>query len=272
MSECKLSFQQMSLFQQGYQSYTPTELKQLEWGLRFTPAICSSITLIGLLTQSPLVLFAVSILGFWAFFFPAGHPMDLLYNHVVRHWFSAAKLPPNPFQRRLACLSAAVMNVIAGVLFLAALPVAAWVVGGILLVLQLIVITTHFCTLSWMYEGLMRALGKWTVPIELVQVEKLCQEGAILVDVRGADEFAQGHLPNALNIPLEQLPNYFAQLADKKVMLYCASGMRSFIASEMFQKQGYHNSYNIGAMARCQPVFAKQPATPAQSHLANQVV
>ncbi|ALG67964.1 DUF4395 family protein [Beggiatoa leptomitoformis] len=264
MSDCKLSFQQMSLFQQGYQSYTPAELKQLEWGLRFTPAICSLITLLGLLTQQPYLLFAVSILGFLAFFFPAGHPMDLLYNHVVRHWFNAAKLPPNPFQRRLACLSAAVMNIIAAVLFLFDLPIAAWVVGGILLVLQLIVITTHFCTLSWMYEGLMRALGKWTVPIELVQVEKLCHEGAILVDVRGADEFAQGHLPNAINIPLEQLPNYFVQMADKKVMLYCASGMRSFIATEMFQKQGYKNSYNIGSMARCQSLFtnfAKQPAS-----------
>jgi len=49
--ECNLSFQQRSLFQQGFQRYNPAELKQLEWGLRFTPAICSLIAAYGLYTQ-----------------------------------------------------------------------------------------------------------------------------------------------------------------------------------------------------------------------------
>ena len=65
-----MTFQQRSLFQQGYQRYDPQELKQLEWGLRFTPAACSLIAAYGLYTQQPAVLFAVAVLGFWAFFFP----------------------------------------------------------------------------------------------------------------------------------------------------------------------------------------------------------
>ena len=68
---CELSFQQKSLFQQGYQHYSAQELKQLEWGLRFTPAVCSSITAYGLYAQQPWILFLVGLLGMWAFFFPA---------------------------------------------------------------------------------------------------------------------------------------------------------------------------------------------------------
>lgn len=41
-SQPSMSFQQRSLFQQGYQRFTPAELKQLEWGLRFMPAACST--------------------------------------------------------------------------------------------------------------------------------------------------------------------------------------------------------------------------------------
>lgn len=160
----ELSFQQRGLYQQGFQRYAPCELRELEWGLRFTPLMCSLAAAYGLYSHSPFILFAVAALGIWAFVMPAAHPMDLLYNHGVRHFFGLAALPANPFQRRLACLAAAVMNAAAGILFIAGLPLIAWGVGITLLVLQFIVITTHFCTLSWMYEGLMRALGKWQMP------------------------------------------------------------------------------------------------------------
>ena len=132
---CDLSFQQKSLFQQGFQRFSAQELKQLEWGLRFTPLVCSVLTAYALYFQLPILLFIVAGLGIWAFLFPAGHPMDLIYNHGVRHLFGAVKLPANPFQRRLACFSAGVMNVIAAVFFLASMPVAALIVGGMLLVL-----------------------------------------------------------------------------------------------------------------------------------------
>ncbi|MDP5052491.1 MAG: DUF4395 family protein, partial [Congregibacter sp.] len=125
----KMSFQQKGLFQQGYQEYSPSQLKQLEWGLRFTPFVCSVITAYGLFTAQPAVLFAVSFLGIWAFLAPAAHPMDLLYNHAIRHLVGAVALPENPFQRRLACLAAGVMNCVAAVLFMLELPNAALGVG-----------------------------------------------------------------------------------------------------------------------------------------------
>jgi rhodanese-related sulfurtransferase len=248
---CDLSFTQRSLFQQGYQRFSPRELRQLEWGLRFTPAVCSLIALYGLVTHQPAVLFAVAALGVWAFFFPAAHPMDWIYNRGVRPLFGAAALPEKPLQRRLACLSAGIMNLLAASCFLAGQPHAAWVIGGLLLVLQAIVITTHFCTLSWVYEGVMRLLGKWHAPLSLARAQALLDHGGVLVDVRSPLEFAEGSLPGAINLPLEELERHLGQFGAWPTLLFCRSGFRSHIAVEKLRARGVrHNVYNLGALGR----------------------
>ncbi|MDH5545890.1 MAG: DUF4395 family protein [Gammaproteobacteria bacterium] len=253
-NKCDLSFQQKNLFQQGYQSYTPAELKQIQWGLRFTPAVCTLITIYALFTQSPILLFLVAFLGMWAFFFPAGHPMDLIYNHGVRKLFDAVALPPNPFQRRLACFAAGIMNTTAAVFFLLEMPVAAIVTGGMLVALQLIVIFTHFCTLSWMYEGLMRLLGRWSVPVEPEKAKALLSLDAMLVDVRGPDEFAAEHLYSATNLPLEKLDHCIDALKGKPILVYCASGTRSQIASQKLKQYGV-DVYDLGSLTRAKDVL-----------------
>ncbi len=251
---CDLTFQQRSLFQQGYQRYSPKELKQLEWGLRFTPAACSLIAAYGLVNQMPMLLFAVAGLGIWAFFLPAAHPMDLLYNHVVRHLFGAVKLPENPFQRRLACLSAGLMNIAAGVLFLAGMPIAAYVVGGMLLFLQAIVIFTHFCTLSWMYEGVMRLLGKWQVPVADDHAHALLKDGAVLVDVRSPNEYSRESIEGAVNLPLEEIEQHIEHFTDRVALLFCNSGTRSHIATEKLKGMGFDAVHNLGALGRARSV------------------
>ena len=260
MSTTELSFQQRSLFQQGYQTYSAEELKQLEWGLRFTPTACSLLTLVGLILQLPYLLLAVSALGIWAYFAPGAHPMDLIYNHGVRHLFGATALPPNPLQRRLACLSAGVMNAAAAGLLFAGMPVAAWIVGGMLLVLQAIVIATHFCTLSYMYEGLMRMLGRWHQPLSEQECRQLLDDGAVLIDVRGPDEFARGAVEGAINVPLDDLERHADGLRSKgKLLLYCRSGMRSQIGAEKLKRAGLDQAYDLGAMKRAEQILA----TPA---------
>jgi rhodanese-related sulfurtransferase len=249
MSE-HMSFQQKGLFQQGYQEYSPGELKQLEWGLRFTPFACSAITAYGLFTQQPTVLFVVSLLGIWAFIAPAAHPMDLIYNHGVRRLFGAVALPENPFQRRLACLAAGVMNFAAALLFVLQLPTAALAVGVMLLSLQAIVITTHLCVLSWMYEGIMRALGKWHAPLALEEAEALLAAGATLIDVRSPNEFARDAVAGAVNMPAEQIEQHVDELKDASCLLYCQSGTRSQIASEKLRSAGLVNVHDLGSRSR----------------------
>ena len=76
-------------------------------------------------------------------------------------------------------------------------------------------------------------------------VTMMAQEtGYIILDVRRPDEFAAGHIPNAINVPNEtigtdeipELPD-----TDQLIMVYCRSGRRSKEAAEKLVKLGYTN-------------------------------
>jgi len=71
--------------------------------------------------------------------------------------------------------------------------------------------------------------------------------GAVLLDVRSPGEFAGGHLPNALNIPISQLGSRIGEVpAGSKVVVYCQSGVRSRQAVSLLQKKG-HEVFDLGS-------------------------
>lgn len=73
--------------------------------------------------------------------------------------------------------------------------------------------------------------------------------GATLIDVRTAEEFAAGHLPGAINIPLQQLPDAVVRSGiarETPLVLYCRSGRRSEMAREILSAAGYTRLYNAG--------------------------
>ena len=75
--------------------------------------------------------------------------------------------------------------------------------------------------------------------------------GAVLVDVREGDEFAEGHIPGAINVPLRALgPDVPATLTDQTapVFVYCRSGRRSQAAGEKLVSCGYSDVTNIGGI------------------------
>ena len=83
-------------------------------------------------------------------------------------------------------------------------------------------------------------------------VTMMAQEtGYIILDVRRPDEFAAGHIPNAINVPNEsigtdeipELPN-----KDQLIMVYCRSGRRSKEASAKLVKLGYTNIVEFGGI------------------------
>lgn len=64
----------------------------------------------------------------------------------------------------------------------------------------------------------------------------------VVLDVRTPEEFAQGHIPGAVNIPHDQLPNRLAEIAGAKtkdVVVYCRSGRRAALAQETLTSQGF---------------------------------
>ena len=73
----------------------------------------------------------------------------------------------------------------------------------------------------------------------------------IILDVRRPDEFAAGHIPNAINIANESIGTAeIPELPDKDqlIMVYCRSGRRSKEAAEKLVKLGYTNIVEFGGI------------------------
>lgn len=70
----------------------------------------------------------------------------------------------------------------------------------------------------------------------------------VILDVRKATEYADGHIKEAINIPLNELtdPGSMTNLDDHhNIYVHCAGGYRSVIASSLIKRQGIHNIRNI---------------------------
>lgn len=73
-----------------------------------------------------------------------------------------------------------------------------------------------------------------------------------LIDVRTVGEFEDGHLPNAVNIPLDQLGRRINEVPkDKPIIVVCATGSRSRTGSTIIARAGHGEVYNLqgGTMA-----------------------
>lgn len=80
-------------------------------------------------------------------------------------------------------------------------------------------------------------------------VTALQSPDTLLIDVRTAEEFAAGALPNAERMGHEQIASQISALApdkDTAIVLYCQSGRRSGIAEESLRAMGYSNLINAG--------------------------
>ena len=77
------------------------------------------------------------------------------------------------------------------------------------------------------------------------------ESGYIILDVRRPDEFAAGHIPDAINVANESIGTAdIPELPDKNqlIMVYCRSGRRSKEASEKLVKLGYTNIVEFGGI------------------------
>ena len=86
-------------------------------------------------------------------------------------------------------------------------------------------------------------------------VEKI-DNGAILIDVRSASEYASGHIDGAINIDVNSILNLKGELEYNNrniakttvVILYCRSGNRSLQAANKLIELGYTNVYDLGSI------------------------
>lgn len=85
---------------------------------------------------------------------------------------------------------------------------------------------------------------------EAVEIMKT-EDDYVILDVRRPDEFAEGHIPESVNIPNENIGSgEIAELPDKSrlILVYCRSGRRSKEASEKLAKLGYTNVVEFGGI------------------------
>lgn len=77
------------------------------------------------------------------------------------------------------------------------------------------------------------------------------QEDYLIVDVRRPDEFAEGHIPGAINVPNEDIIDEPPELLpdkDQVLLIYCRRGNRSKEASQKLGEMGYKNVYEFGGI------------------------
>ena len=99
---------------------------------------------------------------------------------------------------------------------------------------------------DWFGRGKKRAitleegLAKWQA-----------DSSALLIDVRTREEFAEGHIPGAVCVPLDSIEReIFEAVPDPSatLYLYCRSGMRAMRARTVLRGLGYVNTENIGGI------------------------
>lgn len=76
--------------------------------------------------------------------------------------------------------------------------------------------------------------------------ELVDREGAVIVDVREPDEWADARIPGAIHIPLGQIPDRVEEIPrDRPVILQCHSGNRSSSATRALLALGRTNVHNL---------------------------
>ena len=80
------------------------------------------------------------------------------------------------------------------------------------------------------------------------QLKKMIEKGAILIDVRSPQEFAEGHLENAISLPEYEMNQKVKDILPDKlqvIIVYCSTGHRSEKAQKELEKLGYQKVYNL---------------------------
>lgn len=84
--------------------------------------------------------------------------------------------------------------------------------------------------------------------ISFEQLKDMISKGAILIDVRSPQEYNEGHLPNAINIPeyeIEKRINREVPKLNQQIILYCQYGGRSDDAYNLMRRIGYNNIFSL---------------------------
>lgn len=144
---------QRRLEQQGFRNLGTEELTRQKFGIRFAYYLCGSLVLVGLILKSvPLLaaMLVIAILGM----LPPYHPLDYLFNFVVRHLVGKPKLVKRSNQGRFACAIATLFLVGIVYAFYTGQFTLGYLLGGGLIVSAFLVAVLDICIPSIIYNAL----------------------------------------------------------------------------------------------------------------------
>jgi phage shock protein E len=83
------------------------------------------------------------------------------------------------------------------------------------------------------------------------EAKTMMDNGVLVIDVREQDEYDSGYIENAILSPVGNIHNDIANIAEDKdtpMLIYCRSGNRSKVASDVLVELGYTNVYDFGGI------------------------
>jgi hypothetical protein len=120
--------------------------------LRFTPAVATTLVVIGLILQSPILLASMALVALSGVLFPRGMLIDLVYNLAIRHVSGSPRLPPTPTPRRFSYGISTLWLTASAASFHFGLPLVGFLFGVPVAVGGAILATTLWCLGSWLYR------------------------------------------------------------------------------------------------------------------------
>lgn len=104
-----------------------------------------------------------------------------------------------------------------------------------------------FVILYWGMRYYMKTLARKVPFVTLDEANAAMKDkNVLIIDVRTQAEYEAGHIPGALLIPLNSLPDQLNQIPkDKKVYIVCRSSHRSVQAVKFLMSQGFTNVFNV---------------------------
>ena len=94
--------------------------------------------------------------------------------------------------------------------------------------------------------GFFRNMSSYDITMQ--ELKNKQNNGAIIVDVRSSQEYSEGHICGAINIPEYEISrdiNRILKDKEKDIILYCSSGIRSKSAYKKLKRLGYKNVFNL---------------------------
>ncbi len=119
---------------------------------------------------------------------------------------------------------------------------------GVVLIAVVAIVIIGVVWYAMSHGGTMNGAGTLRISPQEYQTG-IAKQKHMLIDVRTAEEFRTGHIPGAVNISLQSLPERMATLPkEEPIVLYCRSGARSNNAAQMLKRAGFEDVRDLGGI------------------------